>query len=135
MSDTSWPNEGGSPINVFNHKLRYDDMTVTYNSLGDPSLVIYFRDGVEVARVVIEYSINSFPVFNGDELRDHKYNIFTGIFEYIAPFKDSPSSHTMAELDTIKLLGLSTDNMLTSNNEYDIITDNSGEIIFSPTTS
>lgn len=44
-----------------------------------------------------------------------------------------PINHTVAELKTIELLGLSTDNLLTDNSGYDLIVTNSGELTFSPT--
>ena len=42
-------------------------------------------------------------------------------------------AHTVAELQTIDTLGLTINNMLTDTTEYDIITDNSGQILFAGT--
>ena len=47
--------------------------------------------------------------------------------------KDGASAQTLVELKTIEILNLTTNNMLTSNSGYDIITSNSGEILYSPT--
>lgn len=42
-------------------------------------------------------------------------------------------NHTADELKTIELLGLGTDNLLTDESEYNLITMNNGELVFSPT--
>ena len=83
--------------------------------------------------VTFSYTDSGALVFNGIEYPDSELNMWEGTIV----LKDnrnhiSPDQHTANELKTIELLGLTTNNMLTMNNNYDIVTDNEGEILFSP---
>lgn len=129
----------GVKSSVFPINKIYDTYTVTYTTVGGvevPTEVKYFDTlATLITTVTITYDFNGDPVWNGDTLKNQRFNIFTAEFELvdIGSREAAAAAHTQTELATITLLGLSTDNMLTDNAGYDIITENDGSILYSPT--
>jgi hypothetical protein len=78
------PGVGTGP-SVFPTKKIYDTYTVTYddvNCVTKPISVTYYDTlGNVVTTVTITYDDNGDPVWNGDTLKDHYFNVFSGSFE------------------------------------------------------
>ena len=103
MSDTSWPNNKRGVLDIFTMGGSYDDYSISYDAEDNVDLVIYYLDGVEVRRIEIVYTISGNPIWMGQELKNHTFNIFKGVFELITniPTPSPPILDIFLDNDTV----------------------------------
>lgn len=112
---------------------------VVYDEVGRILSIIYQvgQSASATEIVTFTYSESGNIIFKDVEYKDHYINLWeaTLVPTSQAALDAACVAHTMTELKTIEVLGLSTNNIITTNDDYNLITTNDGELIFTPTIS
>ena len=108
--------------------------SVIYDNKNRVVSIAYFVGfGEQTELVNFSYTEAGDLIFKGVEYRGYEFNMWEATIVPLLKSDDQTAQlHTANELSTITLLNLPTNNMLTTNNDYDILTDNEGEILFAP---
>lgn len=87
--------------------------------------------------VTFTYNESGNIIFKGVEYKDHYINLWEATINPMDPaaLDAACAAKTAADLKAIETLGLSTTNLVTTNNDYDLVVMNDGSLIFTPTIS
>jgi len=117
---------------VISHAIAYDSLNRIVS--------INYRVGVTGSAsevITFTYSNSGHVEYKGVEYKDHYINVWEGTLVPISPAEldAACAANVGAELKTIETLGLTTNNIVTMDDGYDLVVTNEGELIFTPTIS
>jgi len=99
MSNCGSPPGSGVGPSIFPTKAIYTTFDVSYTTIQNeclPSLVVYYDYlGAEITRVVLTYTDDLDPIWLGETLKDHRFNIQQAAFELVT----SPTALQIAATD------------------------------------
>ena len=108
--------------------------SIMYDNLDRPYIITYNIQGGRTEVVTVTYSGSGHPIV-GEEYKNHILDIPQAMLVPISPAELAAAcaARTTAELKAIETLGGTVANIVTLNDDANLVVTNSGELIFTPT--